>query len=95
MGVFALFRRKGKEAAETAAVTEETEAEAAEPVAESGVAVSGAEVSGAEVSGAEVSGGAGAGEDVPVLRDGTVEIPRQQSAEEAADSGAAAEDARK
>ncbi|MFF9196006.1 hypothetical protein ACF09L_12420 [Streptomyces sp. NPDC014779] len=85
MGVFALFRRKGKEAAETAAVTEETEAEAAEPVAESGV----------EVSGAEVSGGAGAGEDVPVLRDGTVEIPRQQSAEEAADSGAAAEDARK
>ncbi|MEU7027617.1 hypothetical protein AB0A60_13115 [Streptomyces sp. NPDC046275] len=90
MGVFALFRRKGKEAAESAAVTEETEAEAAEPVAESG-----AEVSGAEVSGAEVSGGAGAGEDAPVLRDGTVEIPRQQSAEEAADSGAAAEDARK
>ncbi|XIE80487.1 hypothetical protein AB6O49_26290 [Streptomyces sp. SBR177] len=85
MGVFALFRRKGKEAAESAAVTEETEAEAAEPVAESG----------AEVSGAEVSGGAGAGEDAPVLRDGTVEIPRQQSAEEAADSGAAAEDARK
>ncbi|MET8508362.1 hypothetical protein ABZV60_27535 [Streptomyces sp. NPDC004787] len=86
MGVFALFRRKSKEAAETAAVTEETEAEAAE---------SGAEVPGAEGSGSEVSGGAGAAEDAPVLRDGTVEIPRQQSAEEAADSGAAAEDARK
>ncbi|MEV6331872.1 hypothetical protein [Streptomyces sp. NPDC051909] len=86
MGVFALFRRKSKDAAENVSVTEETQTEAAEETAEAGAE---APEPAAEVSDA-------ASEDpAPMVKDGTVEIPKQQSAEEAADSGAAGEGARK
>ncbi|MCX2181841.1 hypothetical protein KV205_15045 [Streptomyces sp. SKN60] len=98
MGVFALFRRKSKDAVETAAVTEsvteEPEAAEAGETAEAGTgtpepAAEAAAEASAEGS-AEVVDDAG-----PVVKDGTVEIPKQQSAEEAADSGAAGEGARK
>ncbi|GAA2816709.1 hypothetical protein [Streptomyces showdoensis] len=74
MGVFALFRRKnGKDGGvETAAVTEESQAATAEP-AEAEEAEGGTEA--VEPAAAEAKAEA-------------VEIPKQQSAEEAADNEA-------
>ncbi|XEC27922.1 hypothetical protein JAO84_27360 [Streptomyces fradiae] len=92
MGVFALFRRKSKDAVETAAVTESVteETEAAEETAEAGTGTP--EPAAEAAAEASAEGGDDSG---PVVKDGTVEIPKQQSAEEAADSGATGEGARK
>lgn len=103
MGVFAMFRRKGKEAAE--ASTEEAQAvavtdapEEAEPGARSGEAVDAETKDGTgAASTAEPSDVSEPGEGEGVVEAEVVEaveIPKQQSADEAADNEAG-ESARK
>ncbi|MFI8826657.1 hypothetical protein [Streptomyces sp. NPDC053431] len=73
MGVFSLFRRKSKdEVSGTATVTEETEAAAEAP----------------EGTASDEDGEAVAVAAEPAVKAEAVEIPKQQSAEEAADNEA-------
>ena len=92
MGVFSLFRRKSKdgtdEVSAAAAVTEDRAdpADGAGTPEEPEVSDAGSEV--AEASEAPTASGDATAAAGPAVTDGTVEIPKQQSAEEAADSGA-------
>ncbi|MGW0465981.1 hypothetical protein ACWDX6_11995 [Streptomyces sp. NPDC003027] len=94
MGVFAMFRRKGKEAAE--ASPQQSEAVALTSDAEEAEGASDAPVAAAEAEATEDGGTAGNTEPAPAVDEAaeSVEIPKQQSAGEAADNEAG-ESARK
>ncbi|WP_128374937.1 hypothetical protein [Streptomyces cavernae] len=86
MGVFARFRRKSKAASGTAEKASVTEAEAVVSTTDIAAATSETEPSGNEERAGDEDGAAAA-----VKGDASgegVEIPKQQSAQEAADSGA-------
>ncbi|MFF0742357.1 hypothetical protein ACFYVL_18350 [Streptomyces sp. NPDC004111] len=100
MGVFALFRRKSKDAAEVSAEKEQTDAPAAEAVEEVAVAEEPETAGSGSVTAEEATSDAAAAEsaaDVPAAtteeqKDAepaatdALEIPKQQSADVAADN---------